>query len=73
MMNIIVFWGCWILCGCIVSVLIYFTDSDKENRRILYRSNLYILFMVTFWPVIALLFLKLILNAILGKRRLDDK
>ena len=72
-MNIVVFWGLWIFCGCIMSALIYLTDSDKEIRSVLYCTNFYILFMVIFWPVVAYFFFRLVLVALLSKRKKEGE
>lgn len=57
-MNALVFIGGWMICGCIVSLLVYLFDENKGSRNFIYFTNLYIFFIIIFWPVTIYLFLR---------------
>jgi len=67
-MNSLVFLGLWILCGCIASIFVYAMDDNKESREEVYATNLYIFFMMLFWPVTVYFFLRFTIAALTKKK-----
>jgi len=66
-MNAVVFIGMWVLCGCAMSYLVYQVDENKHDRQEIYHTNLYIIFMIIFWPISVYFFLRFFITAVLRK------
>ena len=64
--------GIWVLCGCAISFLIFIIDEDKGAREEIYSSNLYIVFMIIFWPIAIYFFLRFLVAAIISKKSGED-
>lgn len=58
----------WVLCGCVAGYLIYAVDEDKSDREEIYHTNLYIIFMVIFWPIAVYFFLRFLIVAIVSRK-----
>jgi len=59
--------GIWILCGCVISVIVYIADEQKQERQDIYSSNTYIFFMVLFWPTAFYFFCRFLIAAVSRK------
>ena len=67
-MNTLVMVGIWMLCGGVMSYLVYVADERKCDREEIYRTNLYIIFMVIFWPIAAYFFFRFLIVAIVSRK-----
>lgn len=56
--------GIWVICGCIMSVIVYMADEHKHDRKDIYSTNLYIFFMVLFWPIAVYFFFRFLIAAL---------
>lgn len=64
------YWGIWILCGCLVSLMLYLLDSDKVDRGHIYTDNFYIFFVVLFWPIFVMLVIYSVLIVLINNIKL---
>lgn len=61
-----VYWGIWILCGCLTSLMLYLLDSNRDDKAYIYADNFFMFFIVSLWPAFVVLVAYSILRVMTG-------